>query len=237
MPDHPPLILLVEDDEPIRRFVRAAMTSQGHRVMEVATGAAALEQAVLEPPDLVLLDLGLPDIDGLEVIDRLRDWTQLPVIVLSARDREADRVEALDRGADDFLSKPFGAAEMLARVRAALRRASRRASDRGEPAELRFGRLRIDLGARRVWLADQELKFTRIEYRLLTTLARHGGRVLTHGFLLREVWGPRHVDDPRYVRVFVSNLRQKVERDPSRPELIITEQGVGYRFAEPSRES
>ncbi len=231
MTDDRPLVLVVEDERPIRSFLRASLHDQAYRVCEVETGAAALARAAEAPPDLVILDLGLPDLDGLEVLDRLREWSHAPVIVLSARGRERDKIAALDRGADDYLTKPFGVGELLARLRVALRNRARAAAG-GEAPRFVVGDLELDLAARRVSLAGQPVHLTPIEYRLLTTLARHAGKVLTHSMLLREVWGPGQADDPRYVRVFVANLRRKLEADPARPRYILTEQGVGYRLVD-----
>ncbi|MBN1443987.1 MAG: response regulator [Planctomycetes bacterium] len=227
-----PLILIIEDEKPIRRFLAAALQSKAYRIAEAETGREGMSRASNEPPDLVILDLGLPDMDGLEVIDWLRDWFGGPVIILSARGQERDKVMALDRGADDYLTKPFGVGELLARVRVALRNRARRDSTSEEEPVFRTGELRVDLAGRRVFVGETPAHLTPIEYRLLVTLVRHAGKVLTHRFLLREVWGPNHSDDPRYIRVFVANLRRKIEPDPSRPRYIVTEQGVGYRLLE-----
>jgi two-component system KDP operon response regulator KdpE len=169
--------------------------------------------------------------DGFEILDWLREWSGVPIIILSARGQEKDKVTALDRGADDYLTKPFGVGELLARVRVAFRNRARRAAPCEEPV-FQVGDLRVDLATRRVFAVEMPVRLTPIEYRLLATLVRHAGRVLTHGFLLREVWGPNHSDDPRYIRVFVANLRRKIEFDPSRPQYILTEQGVGYRLVD-----
>jgi two-component system KDP operon response regulator KdpE len=179
----------------------------------------------------MVLDLGLADEDGLEIIEWFRTWSRAPIIVLSARGQESDKVTALDRGADDYLTKPFGVGELLARIRVALRNRAR--GDSGEQeAAFEVGDLRIDLATRRVFVADDAVPLTPIEYRLLVTMVRHAGKVLTHRFILREVWGPGHSDDPRYVRVFVANLRRKIEADSARPRYILTEQGVGYRLVD-----
>jgi len=228
-----PLILIVEDEPPIRRFLRASMTEEGYRFNEAETGKEALKLAAREPADLVLLDLGLPDIDGLEVVRQLRDWSQVPVIVLSARGQENDKVRALDAGADDYLTKPFGVGELLARIRVALRHAASSASPTAEPV-FQTGELKVDLAAHRVWLSEKEIHLTPIEYRLLTTLVRHAGKVLTHRFLLKEVWGPDQAYETHYLRVFMTTLRRKLEETPARPRYLLTEQGVGYRLAAPA---
>ena len=222
-----PLVLLVEDEPQMRRFLRAALTSHGFRLVEACTGAEGIAMATGHNPEVVLLDLGLPDIDGLEVTRRLREFTQVPIIVLSARGREEDKVAALDAGADDYVTKPFGTNELLARVRVALRHVEGRTPD--EPV-LDLGALKIDLARREVTRDGLPLKLTPIEYRLLTALARHAGKVLTHRQLLKEVWGPTHTDDTHYLRVYMAQLRRKVEGDPSNPQLLLTEPGVGYRL-------
>lgn len=229
-PEHRPLVLLVEDERPIRRFVAAALEHKSYRVVEAASAAEARARAATEPPELVILDLGLPDADGLEVIEWLREWSAAPIIVLSARGREDEKVMALDRGADDYITKPFGIGELLARLRVALRNRQRLGA--GDEAVFRVGELTVDLAARRVLVGDGVVHVTPIEFRLLTALARHAGKVLTHRQLLEAVWGPRHSGDARYVRVFVATLRRKIERTPSRPRYLLTEQGVGYRLAD-----
>jgi two-component system KDP operon response regulator KdpE len=227
-----PLILVIEDELSIRRFLRASLSGEGYRLAEAETGQQGLTMAATQPPDLVILDLGLPDMDGLQIIEELRRWSQMPIIILSARDREKDKVIALDRGADDYLSKPFGVDELLARIRVALRHQARL---RGHPADAatRFsvGDLTVDLEARRVFVRGQEAHLTPIEYRLLTTLVLHAGKVLTHRFLLKEVWGPGHTEETHYLRVFTASLRRKLEVDSTRPRYLLTEQGVGYRLA------
>jgi two-component system KDP operon response regulator KdpE len=221
-------ILVVEDEADIRRFVRLTLESEGHEVHEAADLKRGLIEAGTRRPDLLVLDLGLPDGNGTELIRDLRGWSTAPVIVLSARSAEADKIEALDAGADDYLVKPFGAGELLARVRAQLRRHQRR-SDDGETV-IRFGDIQLDLARRTVERAAEPLHLTPIEYRLLTHLATQPGRVVTHRQLLKAVWGPGHAEDTHYVRVHMANLRKKVERDPSMPEHLLTEAGVGYRF-------
>jgi two-component system, OmpR family, KDP operon response regulator KdpE len=231
-PDRPPtngpVVLVIEDEPPIRRFLRPTLASQGYRVVESETGEDGLLQAATRQPDLVILDLGLPDLDGLEVIRRLREWTAIPIIVLSARGAESDKVAALDAGADDYVAKPFAVGELLARARVALRHAT----TGHEPGESTFvlGDLRVDLARRRVWLGEAEIRLTPIEYRLLTVLVRHAGRVLTHRQLLQKVWGPGQVEQTHYLRVYMANLRRKLEADPARPRFLRTEPGVGYRL-------
>ena len=227
-----PLILVIEDEKPIQRFLRASLLSEGYRVVEAETGQQGLTMALSQPPDLVILDLGLPDMDGLRIIEELRSWSQVPIIILSARDQEKDKVTALDRGADDYLSKPFSVGELLARLRVALRHQARLS---GQPAadasRFSVGDLLVDLEARRVFMRGQEVHLTPIEYRLLITFIQHAGKVLTHRFLLKEVWGPGHVEETHYLRVFTAALRRKLETDPARPRYLLTEQGVGYRLA------
>jgi two-component system, OmpR family, KDP operon response regulator KdpE len=223
------VVVLIEDEAQIRRFLRAALTGHGYRLFEAVNGADGLIEAASRQPDVVLLDLGLPDMDGLEVIKRLREWTTVPIIILSARGQEADKVAALDIGADDYVSKPFGVDELLARVRVAIRH---KAGVAREDAIFASGDLRVDLGRRHVYVRDVEVKLTPTEYRLLTTLVRHAGRVLTHRQLLKEVWGPNQVEDAHYLRVFMTHLRRKIEQDPARPRHLLTESGVGYRLAD-----
>jgi two-component system, OmpR family, KDP operon response regulator KdpE len=223
-----PIVVLIEDEPQIRRFLRATLGSQGYRLFEAGTGADGLVEAASRQPDVVIVDLGLPDMDGLEVIRRLREWSTVPIIVLSARGQEADKVVALDLGADDYVSKPFGADELLARLRVALRH---KAGVAREDAMFTTGDLRIDLGRRHVFVRDQEVKLTPTEYRLLTTLVRHAGRVLTHRQLLQEVWGPNQTEEAHYLRVYMAQLRRKIEVDPAQPRYLLTEPGVGYRLA------
>lgn len=228
-----PLVLLIEDEAPIRHYLRSALEQENYRLTEAESGRQGLAHATNEPPDLIILDLGLPDMDGLDVIRRVREWSRAPIIILSARGQEKDKVAALDAGADDYVTKPFGVGELLARLRVALRHAAP-APDSGATGSsiVQIGELRVDLGARRVFLRDEDIRLTPIEYRLLTTLVRHAGKVLTHRFLLKEVWGPGAVEEVHYLRVHTANLRRKLEADPARPRYLLTEQGVGYRFAE-----
>ena len=229
MPEEKELILLIEDEPQMRRFLRITLQSQGYRLVEAATAQEGLMQATTRNPDVVLLDLGLPDLDGLEITKRLREWTQTPIIVISAREQELDKVKALDAGADDYLTKPFNAGELLARIRVALRHASRQDSDQQEPIFV-LQNLRVDLSQRQIFVNDEEVHLTPIEYKLLTVLIRHAGKVITHSQLLKEVWGPAHVNEVQYLRVYMTQLRHKLEVDPARPRLLMNEPGIGYRL-------
>ena len=222
-------ILVVDDEPQIHRFLKPALTAAGYDALGASTAAEAERLVVTAAPDLVILDLGLPDKDGKEVIRSLRGWNRLPIVVLSARDQEAEKIEALDLGADDYVEKPFGIGELLARVRTAMRR-----RDPGSVAASRFesGGLRIDFARRLVHRDDEELHLTPKEYDLLVHMARHAGLVMTHRQLLASVWGPAHVEDLQYLRVFIGQLRAKIEQNPTQPTLIRTEPGVGYRFTE-----
>jgi len=226
----PVAVVLIEDEPQIRRFLRAALPAPGYRLFEAPTGKDGLTEAATRQPDIIILDLGLPDIDGLEVIRQLREWSTVPIIVLSARGQENDKIAALDAGADDYVSKPFGVGELLARMRVALRHAARIRDDAGD-APFSAGELYVDLGLRRVLVGEKQVHLTPIEYKLLTTLIRHAGKVLTQRQLLKEVWGPRSVDQAHYLRVYVAQLRRKLETDPARPRYLLTEPGVGYRLA------
>jgi two-component system KDP operon response regulator KdpE len=229
MPENKELILLIEDEPQMRRFLRITLLSNGYRLVETETGAEGLLQAASRNPDVVLLDLGLPDMDGLEVTTRLREWTQTPIIVISARELEQDKVKALDAGADDYLTKPFDAGELLARIRVALRHALRQRSGRQEPVFSLYN-MRVDLAQRQVFLDDKEVHLTPIEYKLLMVLVRHAGKVITHTQLLKEVWGPAHVNEVQYLRVYMTQLRHKLEADPARPRFLMNEPGIGYRL-------
>lgn len=223
-----PHILVIDDEPQILRALRTILTEKGFRVTTAARGEEGLTQAAAQPPDLVILDLGLPDMDGIEVCARLREWTDCPIIVLSVRDRERDKVAALDKGADDYLTKPFGIEELLARVRVALRRSARLHS--GQISVVKAGPLQIDLTWHKVTRAGEELKLTATEFSLLAYLASNRGRVLTHQSILEHVWGPEDVDHTEYLRVYMRQLRKKLETDPEHPQIIVTEPGVGYRF-------
>lgn len=222
-------VLLIEDEPEIRRFLRTTLPAYGFRLYEAATGTEGLTEAQARNPDLILLDLGLPDLEGSEVIRQVREWTATPIIVLSARDQEQVKVAALDLGADDYVTKPFGVNELLARMRAALRHASRSTADVGEPVFM-LGDLKVDLGRRQVFVSGKETHLTPIEYKLLTTLIRYAGKVMTHRQLLKEVWGPLHVEEGHYLRVYMRQLRNKLEQTPARPRYLVTELGVGYRL-------
>ena len=223
--------LMVIDDEPqIRKFLRISLSSQGYKVVEAATGSEGLSQAALTRPDLVVLDLGLPDMDGQHVLRELREWSQVPVLVLSVRASEVQKVEALDAGANDYVTKPFGIQEFLARVRALLRQVPRSVAQESAPC---FGPLTVDLAFRRVTLDGVEVALTRKEYALLAQLASHPGRVITQQQLLKDIWGPTHVDDSHYLRIVVAHVRQKLGDDPTSPRFIVTEPGVGYRLIGP----
>src|SRR5690348_9503703 len=222
-------ILLIEDEPEIRRFLRTTLPNHGFKIHEATTGQAGLIEAKTRNPDLILLDLGLPDMDGIEVIRQVREWTPTPIIVLSAREHEQQKVTALDLGADDYVTKPFGINELLARIRAALRHASRPDGPEGESSFV-FGNVRVDLGRRLVFVDAKEIHLTAIEYKLLTTLVRHAGKVVTHRQLLKEVWGPLHVEEGHYLRVYMRQLRNKLETSPANPKYLVTELGVGYRL-------
>jgi two-component system KDP operon response regulator KdpE len=223
-----PVVLIVDDELQIRRFLRAGFEMEQFSVLEAANAQDGLRAATLQPVDLLVVDLELPDLDGSEIVQRLRVWSTVPIIVLSVRSSEAEKVRVLELGADDYVVKPFGMAELLARARAALRRQSRSSS--GEHL-VKAGRLTIDLAARNVLLGDERLQLSPKEYRVLQTLAQHAGNVVTHQQLLKEVWGIKHQDRAHYLRIFVRKLRQKIEEDPTQPKILMTELGVGYRLA------
>jgi len=223
------VILLIEDEPQMRRFLRAGLGAQDYDLVEAETGREGLTQAAGRRPDVVLLDLGLPDTDGLEVIRRLREWSPVPIIVISARGREQDKITALDLGADDYLTKPFSVGELLARVRVALRHA-RRAADGTDQPVFEVGGLRVDLARREVAVRDAPVHLTPTEYKLLAVLVRFAGRVVTHRQLLKEVWGLSATTQAHYLRVYMAQLRHKLEADPARPSYLLTEPGVGYRL-------
>ena len=222
-----PLVLLIEDEPQMRRFLKAALESHGYRLVEAPTAREGLAQATSRAPDVILLDLGLPDGDGIDLARRIREWATTPIIVISARGKEQDKVAALDAGADDYLTKPFGTDELLARLRVALRHTARAGAE--EPV-FTVGDLRVDLPARRVFVGAAEVHLTPTEYKLLTTLVRDAGKVLTHRQLLNAVWGPNAVEHTHYLRVYMTQLRHKLEHDPTRPRYLQTEPGVGYRL-------
>jgi len=234
MNEHAPVVLIVDDEIQIRRFLRTGLELNDFVVHEAGTGAEAIRNATLRPVDLIIIDLGLPDMEGAEVLERIRAWSSVPVIILSVQSTEAQKVRLLELGADDYVVKPFGIAELLARVRVVLRRHVRAAG--GEPI-VRIGPLTIDLAARAVLLNDKRLALTPKEYRLLQVLAQHAGNVVTHQHLLKEVWGSVHVHDTHYLRIFVRKLRQKIEPHPDAPRILLTELGVGYRLAPPGADN
>jgi two-component system KDP operon response regulator KdpE len=227
MSEQPVRVLVVDDEPQIRRLLRVSLAAQGYHIVEAGTGEQALTRAATEHPDLVILDLGLPDMDGQEVVRRLREWTAVPIIVLSVRDREKDKVQAFDQGADDYVTKPFGMPELMARMRAALRH--RLQTETRDPV-FRSGALLVDLVRRVVTMGGREIKLTPKQYDLLRVLVTNAGKVLTHQQLLRQVWGPGYSEESQYLRVYVGQLRQKIEPNPARPSYILTEPGVGYRL-------
>jgi two-component system KDP operon response regulator KdpE len=226
---HDVSVLLIEDEAEIRRFLSTTLPPYGYRLYEATSGAEGLAQASARNPDIILLDLGLPDMNGTVVIEKIRAWSTLPIIVLSARDQEQVKVEALDLGADDYVTKPFGLEELIARMRAALRHANRSVGEAAETV-FTFGDLSLDMVRRQVFVSGTEVHLTPIEYKLLTTLVRYAGKVVTHRQLLKEVWGPLHVEESQYLRVYMRQLRNKVEADPTQPRHLVTELGVGYRL-------
>ncbi len=226
-PEPPQQVVLVIDDEiQIRRLLKINLEAAGYRVYEAATGEAGVAEAAQRRPDIVVLDLGLPDMDGVTVLKRIREWSSVPVVVLSVRDREDDKIAALDNGADDYLTKPFSTGELLARLRVA----QRHARPSPDEAVFRTDRLEVDLTARAVKVEGKQIKLTATEYALLQLFVRHAGKVLTHRQILKEVWGPNYVEQTHYLRVYMTHLREKLERNPSTPELLVTESGVGYRL-------
>jgi two-component system, OmpR family, KDP operon response regulator KdpE len=223
---HPAVALIIDDEVQIRRLLRVTLEAGGYRVFEAATGQDGLVEAAQRHPDVVVLDLGLPDMDGAEVLKRLREWSQAPVLVLSVREGEDDKVSALDSGADDYMTKPFSTVELLARLRVARRHAQPIADN----SVFHTGRLEVDLAGRKVTVKGQEVKMTPTEYSLLRLLVRNAGKVVTHRQILKEVWGPNYAEQTHYLRVYMAHLREKIEADPGRPELLLTEPGVGYRL-------
>jgi len=227
MTDSEVRILVVDDDRAIRRFLRASLTAHGYAVFEAETGEQALQDVMTHRPDVIILDLGLPDLDGVEVTRQLREWSQIPILILSVREQEEDKIAALDAGADDYLTKPFGVGELMARLRVALRHAVAQVD---ETAEFVLGDLKVDLARRVVKVKGEEVQLTPTEYALLRVLIKYAGKVLTHHQLLREVWGPGYEPEKHLLRVNISNLRSKLEAEPARPQYILTEPGVGYRL-------
>jgi len=225
----PPKILLIEDDPQMRKLLRVTLPANGYDLVEAERGEEGVLMTASHNPDVIILDMGLPDIDGLDVVRRVREWSAVPILVLTARGRDQDKVLTLDAGADDYLTKPFSTQELLARLRVALRHAAQ-SGDQAAETVLSFGDIRIDLTLRRVFKDNAEVHLTPIEYKLLTTLARHADRVMTHRQLLKEAWGSSYVDQTQYLRVFMASLRRKLESDPARPRFLTTEPGVGYRL-------
>jgi two-component system KDP operon response regulator KdpE len=223
----PPTILIIDDEIQIRRFLRVSLEAAGYRTVEAATGEEGVTQAAMCRPTFIILDLGLPDRNGLEVLKRIREWSRVPVLVLSVQDAEQDKIAALDAGADDYVTKPFSVGELLARLRVA----QRHAQPVPDAQEFRNGHLHVDLVHRIVKASEQQVKLTAIEYDLLLLFIRHAGKVLTHRQILREVWGPHAVEETQYLRIYMAQLRKKLEQNPSQPELFLTESGVGYRMA------
>lgn len=223
-------VLVIEDEPQIQRFLRVSLASHGFAFLEARDGRTGIETVARQAPDAVILDLGLPDMDGLEVVRQIRGWSTVPIVVLSARGQEQDKIAALDAGADDYLTKPFGVGELLARLRVALRHAARAAGGGAEAAVFVVGGLRVDLARRQVFVDDREVRLTPNEYQLLATLVRHAGKVLTHRQLLKAVWGPTYLTEVHYVRLYMAQLRHKLEADPARPRYLRTEPGVGYRL-------
>lgn len=223
-------LIVIEDEAQIRRFLRTTLTSEGYQVIEAETGKQGLTEAATRKPDLIILDLGLPDMDGVEVVKELRTWSSAPIVILSARSQESDKISALDAGADDYLVKPFGVGELLARIRVALRHVSSAANGE-EEGVFSVDELKVDMVHRKITVSGAEVHLTPIEYRLLTVLVKHAGKVLTHRLLLKEVWGPNYVERAHYLRIYMGNLRHKLEKDPARPRFLLTEVGVGYRLA------
>jgi len=223
-----PMVLVIDDEPQIRRLLRVTLEANGYRVSDASTGQDGIVQAAQRRPEVILLDLGLPDLDGIEVLKRLREWTQISVLILSVRDREDDKIAALDAGADDYVTKPFSSGELLARLRAALRHAQSKGGD----SAFHSGSIEVNLAARTVTKQGQEVRLTPIEYSLLRLFITHAGKVLTHRQLLSEVWGPKALEQTQYLRVHIAHLREKLEEDASRPQLLITEPGIGYRLLE-----
>jgi two-component system KDP operon response regulator KdpE len=228
-----PVVLIVEDDPPMRKFLRTGLGAQGFLIHDAATGERGIFEARARKPDLIILDLGLPDMDGIEVVKTVRGWSQTPIIILSARSQESQKIEALDSGADDYLTKPFSFGELLARIRVALRHTIQKAS-LVPNAIFSSGKLRVDLGRRVVTMDQQEVHLTPIQYRLLSALVKNSGKVMTHRQLMRAVWGPAYSESVHYLRIYMSQLRHKLESDPAKPGLLLTESGVGYRLVDPN---
>jgi two-component system KDP operon response regulator KdpE len=224
-----PVIVVIEDDPAIRLFLRTGLGAHGFKVFEADCGRQGIVEAGVRKPDLVILDLGLPDKDGIDVIKTIREWSDMPIIILSARSSEQHKIEALDAGADDYLTKPFGLGELLARIRVAIRHSVQNPKQ-GQSAVFSYGELKVDLLKRLVMVGDRDIHLTPIQYRLLSVLVKNAGKVLTHQYLLKEVWGPSYKDNSHYLRIYMSQLRQKLETDPTQPQYLLTDSGVGYRL-------
>ena len=227
-----PLILIADDEKPIRNFIKVALETQDYKCLEAQDGSESLSLTASHHPDLMILDLGLPDMDGLEVIQKIREWSQIPIIIVSARGHEREKVEALDLGADDYLTKPFSVAELLARIRVALRRISAAGSTDEQQSVFELDQLKVDFEKRKVLLGENDIHLTPTEFSLFSLLVKHRGKVLTHRFIINEVWGSTTVSDTQLLRVSMGNLRRKIEKDPAQPRYILTEVGVGYRMAD-----
>lgn len=230
--DNKPFILVVEDDKPIRNFITASLTAQGFKYIETDKGNEAIALSLSYNPDLIILDLGLPDIDGIEVIARIRDWSKTPIIIVSARENERQKIEALDKGADDYLTKPFGIGELLARVRVSLRHSINNQKENENKDTFKVKNLFVDFNKRRVMIHDEEIHLTPIEFKIMALLCKYPGKVLTHNFFIHEIWGSEIGNETQSLRVFMASLRRKIEKDPAQPEYIYTEVGVGYRLVD-----
>lgn len=224
------MVLVIEDEAPIRRFLKTTLSAHGYGFEEALNGTDGIQAVAKQNPDLIILDLGLPDMDGLDVIKQIREWSETPIIVLSAREQEGDKVTALDEGADDYLTKPFGVSELLARMRVAIRRSIK--TNEMTESKFEFGEIVVDLSSRLVYISGEEIHLTPIEYKLLVTLIKYRGKVVTHNQLLREVWGQGYNEETQYLRVYMAQLRRKLEKDPANPQFFLNEPGVGYRLRE-----
>ena len=223
-------ILVIDDEAQIQRFLKIALEGSGYEVLLADSGQQGLQTASLQNPDLILLDLGLPDLGGLEVLSRLREWSRMPVIILSVQEQERDKVAALDRGADDYLTKPFGVQELMARIRVALRHSGERSSQSEVSSVFEFGAIKVDRASHQIWKGGESVKLTKTEYKLLNLLIQHAGKLLTHRHILHEIWGAEYTTETHYLQVYISQLRHKLEDDPSQPRLFLTEPGIGYRL-------
>ncbi|URZ02869.1 response regulator [Clostridium felsineum] len=230
--DNKPYILVVEDDKPIRNFITTALRTQGYRYIETEKGNEAVALAMSNSPDIIVLDLGLPDVDGIEVVEKIREWSKIPIIIVSARDNERQKVEALDKGADDYITKPFSIGELLARIRVSLRHANINRTEDKTVDFFKVKNLSVDFNKRRVTINNKEVHLTPIEYKIMFLLCKYSGRVLTHNFIIKEIWGASVGNENQSLRVFMANLRRKIEKDPAQPEYIYTEVGVGYRLVD-----